>query len=84
MAGGIRPPFGRIIPECNSLPPISPLLVLVIPQRPEKGSWHSTWAAPLLSHALVVLDQQRLLLTDVVLHEGGLGTMEELLEFLAL
>ena len=31
----------------------------------------STWAAPLPGQALVVLDQQRMLMTDVVLHEDG-------------
>jgi hypothetical protein len=30
-----------------------------------------TWAAPLPGHALVVLDQQRMLITDVVLSEDG-------------
>jgi hypothetical protein len=31
----------------------------------------STWAAPLPGQALVVLDQQRMLITDVFLHEDG-------------
>src|SRR5262252_4804290 len=31
----------------------------------------STWAAPLPGHALVVLDQQRMLITDVFLSEDG-------------
>lgn len=31
----------------------------------------STWAAPLPGQALVILDQQRLLITDVVLNEDG-------------
>ena len=31
----------------------------------------ATWAAPLPGQALVVLDQQRLLITDVFLHEDG-------------
>src|SRR5918996_1578818 len=30
-----------------------------------------TWAAPLPGQALVVLDQQRMLITDVILHEDG-------------
>ena len=30
-----------------------------------------TWAAPLPGQALVVLDQQRMLITDVLLHEDG-------------
>src|SRR5712691_7789264 len=30
-----------------------------------------TWAAPLPGQALVVFDQQRMLITDVILHEDG-------------
>ena len=33
--------------------------------------WRGTWAAPLPGQALVVLDQQRMLITDVFLREDG-------------
>jgi IS4 transposase len=34
-------------------------------------AWRGTWAAPFPGQALVVLDQQRMLITDVVLSEDG-------------
>jgi Transposase DDE domain len=34
-------------------------------------TWRGTWAAPLPGQALVVLDQQRMLITDVCLNEDG-------------
>jgi len=34
-------------------------------------AWRGTWAAPLPGQALVVLDQQRMLMTDVLLSEDG-------------
>ncbi len=39
----------------------------------------STWAAPLPGQALVVLDQQRMLITDVFLHEDGQAQERRLL-----
>lgn len=36
-----------------------------------RKAWRSTWAAPVPGQALVVRDQPRLLIPDVVLHEAG-------------